>query len=55
VDYKKMAEVCKLKNPASAKASWHGIKKKLDKAADSAVAGAGGKSSWRILESGLRS
>jgi hypothetical protein len=45
VDYKKMAEGCGFKNPASAKASWHSIKKKLDKAADG---GAGGKSSWSM-------
>lgn len=30
VDYQKLADVVGLKNPNSAKASWHGVKKKLD-------------------------
>ena len=39
VDYVKFAEKGPFKNPNSAKASWHGVKKKLDKLGGGAIAG----------------
>lgn len=43
IDYKGFAERAGLGGAASAKASWHGLKKKLEKAGEGAV----GKS-WRL-------
>lgn len=37
VDYKRFAETFEFKNPASAKASWNGLKKKLGKMAGGSV------------------
>lgn len=37
IDYKKFAEQCGFKNTDSARASWNGLRKKLDKAGGAAV------------------